>query len=91
MTDNTYTPRHSGTPKHLSRGLNAPRPMSRRARREARLAEERATLAAQSLALPERAPVTDGSDLFLKLRISDLEKAKEYIDSEIAYLKRELS
>ena len=91
MTDNTYTPRHSGTPKHLSRGLNAPRPGSRRARREAQLAEERATLAAQSLALPERAPQAQSAELFTRLRISDLEKAKEYIDSEIAYLKRELS
>ena len=86
MSDSTYTPRHAAAePKHKRPYLG-----TRRARREAELAERDSSVAARSL-IGKHAALPNHKAVMLELRISDLNKAKDYIDGEIEMLQRELS
>lgn len=92
MTD--YTPRHTDKPKHIIG--------SKRNKRRADLEEQRNADAVSLLTKtaddvsaatnPSEWPVVPNHRaVMLKLRVSDLEKAKDYIDSEIEILNREIA
>ncbi len=93
MNDREYTPRYSDKPKHR---------IGTRLKRQAELSELRNAEAVKTLTEVAEHVSTDTDPngwpvvpnhraVMLKLRVSDLEKAKAYIDGEIELLEREIA